>query len=126
MSPTMVFILINHSTWCTVYVYKGVPKMPVEQNNLSFFSTRFSEQSFIYHVSFAFLHKSKMDFTHVTLVFGDGGLVEAHKIILAASSLLLGRNWHLHQLIYTRGIGSNILGAFEHWFWDFAYYFLQF
>ena len=54
-----------------------------------------------------------------------GGLVEAYKIILAASSLLLGRNWHLHQLIYTRGIGSNILGAFEQWFLDFAYYFLQ-
>ena len=35
-----------------------------------------------------FCTKSKKDFPHVTLVFEDGKWVEAHKMILAASSCL--------------------------------------
>ena len=47
-------------------------------------------------------------FTDVTLACNDGKLVEAHKVILAASSSLLQnllkRNKHSHPLIYTRGM----------------------
>ena len=44
------------------------------------------------------------DFADVTLACDDGEQVEAHKVILAASSplflKLLGRNKHPHPLIY--------------------------
>ena len=44
------------------------------------------------------------DFNDVTLVCEDGQQVEAHKVILAASSpffqKLLGRNKHSHPLVY--------------------------
>ena len=47
------------------------------------------------------------DFTDVTLVCEDGQQVEAHKVILAASSpllkKLLSKNKHPHPLIYMRG-----------------------
>ena len=59
-----------------------------------------------------FLHfctQCKNNFTDVTLVCEDGQQVEAHKMILAASNLLLGRNQHPQPLIYMRGIWSNIL-----------------
>ena len=50
------------------------------------------------------------DFADVTLACEDGQQVEAHKVILAASSpffqTLLGRNKHPHPLIFMRGIKS--------------------
>ena len=61
------------------------------------------------------------DFADVTLVCEDGRQVEAHKVILAASSpffqKLLGRNKHPHPLIYMRGIKSDDLLAIV----DFLY-----
>ena len=54
-------------------------------------------------------------FTDVTLACEDGRQVEAHKVILAASSPLfkkmLERNKHLHPLIYMRGLKSDDLFA---------------
>ena len=61
------------------------------------------------------------DFTDVTLACEDGQQVEAHKVILAASSpffqRLLGRNKHPHPLIYMRGTKSEDLLAIV----DFLY-----
>ena len=61
------------------------------------------------------------DFTDVTLACEDGKQVEAHKVILAASSpffqKLLGRNRHPHPLIYMRGMKSDDLLAIV----DFLY-----
>ena len=61
------------------------------------------------------------DFTDVTLACKDGQQVEAHKVILAASSpffqKLLGRNKHPHPLIYVRGTKSEDLLAIV----DFLY-----
>ena len=61
------------------------------------------------------------DFTDVTLACEDGQQVEAHKVILAASSpffqKLLGRNKHLHPLVYMRGMKSDDLLAIV----DFLY-----
>ena len=55
------------------------------------------------------------DFADVTLAFEDGQQVDAHKVILAASSpffqKLLGRNKHPHPLIYMRGMKSEDLWA---------------
>ena len=53
------------------------------------------------------------DLTDVTLACEDGSQVEAHKVILAASSPffmdILKRNKHPHPLIYMRGVtGSNL------------------
>ena len=62
------------------------------------------------------------DFADVTLVCEDGQQVEAHKVILAASSPffqnLLRRNKHSHPLIYMRGMKSDDLVAMV----DFLYY----
>ena len=62
------------------------------------------------------------DFADVTLVCEDGQQVEAHKVILAASSLffqnMLRRNKHPHPLIYMRGVKSDDLGAIV----DFLYF----
>ena len=62
------------------------------------------------------------DFTDVTLACEDGQQVEAHKVILAASSpffqKLLGRNKHPHPLIYMRGTKSEDLLAIV----DFLYH----
>ena len=53
------------------------------------------------------------DFDDVTLACEDGEQVEAHKLILAASSpffqKLLKANKHSHPLIYMRGVKSEIL-----------------
>ena len=61
------------------------------------------------------------DFADVTLVCEDGQQVEAHKVILAASSpffqMLLVRNRHPHPLIYMRGMRSSDLLAIV----DFLY-----
>ena len=62
------------------------------------------------------------DFTDVTLACEDGEQVEAHKVILAASSPffqnLLGRNKHAHHpLIYMRGVKSTEMVAIV----DFLY-----
>ena len=62
------------------------------------------------------------DLTDVTLVCEDGQQVEAHKVILAASSPfflnMLRRNKHSHPLIYMRGIKSEQLVALV----DFLYH----
>merc|ERR1712212_265614 len=55
------------------------------------------------------------NFADVTLACEDGQQVEAHKVILAASSpffkTLLGRNKHPHPMIYMRGVKSDDLLA---------------
>ena len=53
------------------------------------------------------------DFTNVTLACEDGQLMEAHKVILAASSpffdQLLRMTKHAHPLIYMRGVTAEVL-----------------
>ena len=70
--------------------------------------------------SFHNLREDK-EFADVTLACEDGQQIEAHKVILAASSPffqnLLKRNKHPHPLIYMRGIKSEILLAIV----DFLY-----
>ena len=65
--------------------------------------------------------RDNKDFVDVTLACEDGEQVEAHKVILAASSpffqKLLGRNKHPHPLIYMRGVKSDDLHAIV----DFLY-----
>ena len=65
--------------------------------------------------------KDDLDMSDVTLVCEDGQQVEAHKVILAASSPfffeLLKRNKHPHPLIYMRGVKQETLGAMV----DFLY-----
>ena len=60
--------------------------------------------------SFGKLRNNK-DFTNVTLAFEDGRVMEAHKVILAASSPffdnLLQKSKHTHPLIYLRGFESK-------------------
>ena len=60
--------------------------------------------------SFGKLRNNK-DFTNVTLAFEDGQVMEAHKVILAASSPffdnLLQKSKHTHPLIYLRGFESK-------------------
>ena len=55
------------------------------------------------------------DFADVTLACEDGHQIEAHKVILAASSPffqnLLKKNKHPHPLIYMKGIKHEILFA---------------
>ena len=62
------------------------------------------------------------DFNDVTLACEDGQQIEAHKVILAASSpffkALLKKNQHSHPLIYMRGMKSVDLVAIV----DFLYY----
>ena len=62
------------------------------------------------------------DFTDVTLVSEDGKQIEAHKVILAASSpffqTFLKKNKHPNPMIYMRGIKSDDLIAIV----DFLYY----
>ena len=60
--------------------------------------------------SFGKLRDNK-EFTNVTLAFEDGQVMEAHKVILAASSPffdnLLQKSKHTHPLIYLRGFKSK-------------------
>jgi len=62
------------------------------------------------------------DFSNVTLTCEDGHQVEAHKVILAASSPffqnMLRKSKHPHPLIYMRGVKSEDLVAIV----DFLYY----
>ena len=71
--------------------------------------------------SFGELREDK-DLTDVTLACEDGKQVEAHKVILAASSPffkdILKRNKHPHPLIYMRGLTSEDLLAIT----DFLYF----
>ena len=57
--------------------------------------------------TFGSLRKDR-DFSDVTLACEDGKQVEAHKVVLAASSPffkdILKRNKHPHPLIYMRGL----------------------
>ena len=61
------------------------------------------------------------DFTDVTLACEDGQQVEAHKVILVASSpffqKILGRNKHPHPLIFMKGVRYDDLLAIV----DFLY-----
>ena len=61
------------------------------------------------------------DFADITLACEDGKQVEAHKVILAASSpffaSLLKKNKHPHPLIYMKGMQSKDLMAIV----DFLY-----
>ena len=73
------------------------------------------------HTAFVALRKDH-NFTDVTLVCQDGHQVEAHKVILAASSPffadLLKRNKHAHPLIYMRGMQAEDIMAVV----DFLYF----
>ena len=66
--------------------------------------------------------RDDQDFTDVTLACEDGHTIEAHKVILVASSpflqKLLKLNKHPHPLIYMRGMKSEDLSAII----DFLYY----
>ena len=57
--------------------------------------------------------REEKDFADVTLACEDGHQLEAHKVILAASSPffqnILKRNQHKHPLIYMRGMKSEDL-----------------
>ena len=59
--------------------------------------------------------REDQDFADVTLACEDGQQVQAHRLILAASSPffqnLLKKNKHQHPLIYMRGIKSEDLFA---------------
>ena len=61
------------------------------------------------------LMRGEKDFADVTLACEDGQQIEAHKVILAASSPffqnLLTKNKHPHPLIYMKGIKHEILIA---------------
>ena len=68
------------------------------------------------NISASFGHlRTDGDLTDVTLACEDGSQVEAHKVVLAASSPffmdLLKKNKHNHPLIYMRGLKSNNLVA---------------
>ena len=66
--------------------------------------------------------RSETDFTDVTLACEDGQQLEAHKVVLVASSPffknLLKRNKHKHPLIYMRGTKYEDLVAIA----DFLYH----
>ena len=66
------------------------------------------------HSTFGELRHDK-EFVDVTLACEDGSQVEAHKVILAASSpffqKLLKKNNHPHPLIYMRGVRADELQA---------------
>ena len=61
------------------------------------------------------------EFADVTLAFEDGQQVEAHKVVLIASSPfflnILKRNKHSHPLIYMRGVKSENIMAMVDFFY---------
>merc|ERR1712204_64011 len=96
----------------------GVDQIPIMTEKLCLKWNDFQE-----NVSSAFGSlRDDIDFSNVTLACEDGQQVEAHKVILAASSPffknLLKRNKHPHPLIYMRGVRSDDLVAIV----DFLYY----
>ena len=75
------------------------------------------------NIKIAFGHlRGTTDFVDVTLACEDGQQIEAHKVILAASSpffqKILKGNKHSHPLIYMRGVNSDNMTAII----DFLYY----
>ena len=90
----------------------------LEPNKMAGFDERLCLQwnDFKENVSSAFgdLREDK-DFTDVTLACEDGQQVEAHKVVLIASSPfflnILKRNKHPHPLIYMKGVKSENLIA---------------
>ena len=66
--------------------------------------------------------RNDQDLSDVTLVCEDGKQLEAHKVVLAASSPffleLLQRNKHQHPLVFMRGVKSDNLSSLV----DFLYY----
>ena len=66
--------------------------------------------------------RADTDFSDVTLVGGDGQEIEAHRVIISASSIfllnMLKNNKHNHPMIYMRGIKGTDLQAVL----DFMYY----
>ena len=74
------------------------------------------------NVNNAFRHmRDSADFVDVTMVCEDGQQIEAHKVILAASSpffqKILKKNNHKHTIIYMRGVKTEELTAIV----DFLY-----
>ena len=65
--------------------------------------------------------KGDKEFTDVTLACEDGQQVEAHKLVLIASSPfflnILKRNKHSHALIFMRGVMSENLTAMVDFFY---------
>ena len=90
--------------------------------NRSFISENAFLRDFRENVSSAFedLREDK-EFTDVTLACEDGQQVEAHKVVLIASSPfflnILKRNKHSHPLIYMRGVKSENLTAMVDFFY---------
>ena len=75
------------------------------------------------NVKNAFGHfRDSTDFADVTLACEDGRQIEAHKVVLAASSpffqRILKKNNHIHPLIYMKGIKPDDLTAIV----DFLYF----
>ena len=66
--------------------------------------------------------RNDQDLCDVTLVCEDGKQLEAHKVVLAASSPffleLLKRNKHPHPLVFMRGVKADDLSSLV----DFLYY----
>ena len=62
------------------------------------------------------------ELTDVTLVCEDGQQVEAHKVVLVASSPfflnILKKNKHPHPLIYMRGVSPENLMAMVEFFYN--------
>ena len=74
------------------------------------------------NISLAFGHlRLEKEFTDVTLVCEDGQQVEAHKVVLVASSAffldILKRNKHPHPLIYIRSVRPENLMAMMDFFY---------
>ena len=69
------------------------------------------------------------EFTDVTLACEDGQQVEAHKVVLVASSPfflnILKRNKHTHPLIYMRGVSPENLKAMVDFFYHGKAYVYQ-
>ena len=67
------------------------------------------------HYSCMLINSDNFDFTDVTLACEDGQQIEAHRVILSASSpffqSLLKRNEHSHPIIFMRGMNSKNLDA---------------
>ena len=92
------------SSYSIIYSIKMSEKLYLQWND------------FLDNVKKTFGHlRENNDFSDVTLACEDGQQVEAHKVILAASSpffqKLLQRNKHPHPLIYMRGMKSEDLLA---------------